>query len=499
MKAIIVFYDTLIRDLLPPYNPEAETIAPNFCRLARHSVQFDNCYIGSVPCIPARRELHTGRYNFLHREWGPIEPFDDSMPEILKKNGVYTHLISDHLHYWEDGGATYHTRYSSWEIVRGQEGEPWKGEVAQPEIPPVLFIPQKMEGQGASSLWRHDWVNRKYINQSSDFPGNKVFDLGCEFIEKNQSEDNWLLQIETFNPHEPFFVPKEYLDLYQDTYNGDHFDWPRGRVAQSPEAIDHIGVLYRALVTMCDTNLGRVLDMMDKYDMWNDTMLIVGTDHGFSLGEREYWGKNILPNYNEIAHIPLFIWDPREKICDETRDSLVQLIDWAPTLLDFFNVTIPQDMQGKPLDNVIRSDEPIRDHAFYGVFSGHINVTDAHHTFFKAPLPEKVNDIYNYTLMPLQMKKFMSIKDLQSMELVKPFSFTKGCPVLKIKAKEKYRVHDFGSLLFNIDEDPNQTNPIENNELQSRFERKIQEFMVDNEAPIELYERFGYNTPDEKE
>lgn len=59
-----------------------------------------------------------------------MEPFDDSMPEILKKGGVYTHLVSDHQHYWEDGGATYHNRYSSWEIARGQEGDNWKADVA---------------------------------------------------------------------------------------------------------------------------------------------------------------------------------------------------------------------------------------------------------------------------------------------------------------------------------------------------------------------------------
>ena len=40
--------------------------------------------------MPARRELHTGRYNFLHRSWGPLEPFDDSMPQLLDDNGAST-------------------------------------------------------------------------------------------------------------------------------------------------------------------------------------------------------------------------------------------------------------------------------------------------------------------------------------------------------------------------------------------------------------------------
>ena len=137
MKAILILFDTLNRHMLPPYGCEW-TQAPNFERLAQRTVTFENAYVGSMPCMPARRELHTGRYNFLHRSWGPLEPFDDSMPQILVENGVYTHLGSANYHYWEDGGATYHNRYSTWENVRGQEGDLWIGQVADPHIPETL-------------------------------------------------------------------------------------------------------------------------------------------------------------------------------------------------------------------------------------------------------------------------------------------------------------------------------------------------------------------------
>ena len=115
MKAIMVMYDSLNRHMLPNYGCDW-TIAPNFHRLGKRSVTFDTVFVGSMPCIPARRELHTARYNFLHRSWGPFEPFDDSAIEIIGNNGIYTHLVSDHLHYWQDGGATYHERFNSWEI-----------------------------------------------------------------------------------------------------------------------------------------------------------------------------------------------------------------------------------------------------------------------------------------------------------------------------------------------------------------------------------------------
>ena len=121
MKAITIMYDSLNRNYLPCYG-DTESITPNFKRLAEKTVTFDKFYVGSLPCIPARRELHTGRYNFMHRCWGPLEPFDDSMPAILGEHGIYSHCVTDHAHYWQEGGSTYHTNFSSCEMIRGQEG-----------------------------------------------------------------------------------------------------------------------------------------------------------------------------------------------------------------------------------------------------------------------------------------------------------------------------------------------------------------------------------------
>lgn len=489
MKAIIVFYDSLNKRYLPNYNPDCKTITPNFERLGKHTITFDHSYVGSMPCMPARRELHTGRHNFLHREWGPLEPFDDSMPEILKTNGIYTHLISDHLHYWEDGGCNYHTRYNSWEIVRGQEGDHWKGCVGEVAIPPVVSVPIQMTGNGISQGWKYDWVNREYITEESQFPSSQVFDLGCEFIHKNHREDNWLLQIETFDPHEPFFSPDKYQELYPEEYEGNHFDWPRGVVKQSEDEIEHCRRQYQSLVTMCDYHLGKVLDLMDKYDLWKDTMLIVGTDHGFLLAEHDYWGKNQMPYYNEIANTPLFMWNPKIPVLNERRSSIVQLIDWAPTILDYFSLPVPKDMKGSVLSKVLAEDKPVRDTAIYGVFSGHVNVTDGHYTYMRAADPKRINDIYNYTLMPAYMTRRMPVSHLQSAVLHQPFQFTKGCEVLKIPATDKYKVAHFGNLLFDNEVDPDQLNPIQNEDLEVTMIHKMIKAMKDMDSPSEQFYR----------
>ena len=116
MKTVFLLFDSLNRLMLEPYGSTLFA-TPNFKRLARKAITFDKHYIGSMPCMPARRDMQTGRHSFLHRSWGPLEPFDNSFPEILKQRNIYSHLISDHYHYWEDGGATYHTRYNSFDFI----------------------------------------------------------------------------------------------------------------------------------------------------------------------------------------------------------------------------------------------------------------------------------------------------------------------------------------------------------------------------------------------
>ncbi|MGM0904174.1 MAG: sulfatase [Bacillota bacterium] len=488
MRAIMVMFDSLNRHMLPNYGCDW-THAPNFVKIAEKTVTFDQCYAGSLPCMPARRELHTGRYNFLHRSWGPVEPFDNSMPEILKQNGVYTHLVTDHQHYWEDGGATYHPRYSSFEIVRGQEGDPWKGHVKNPEIPAT----ETPEPLVSSKMFRQDVVNRSYFESEENHPQAVTFSLGMDFIEKNKDEDNWFLQLETFDPHEPFFAYQHYKDLYPHEYNGKHFDWPPYYfVQESDEVVEHGKYEYAALLSMCDHYLGRVIDLMDKHDMWKDTMLIVNTDHGYLLGEHGWWSKSIMPVYQEIAHTPLFVWDPRVGIKGERRQSIVQTVDLAPTLLEFFGVPLPENMDGQPLRQTIQSDRPIREIALFGFHGGHVNITDGNFVYMRAPVSSENKPLFEYTLMPTHMREMFSPGELNNIEIQEPFSFTKGCQTMKIQAGKGFvNPFQYGSKLFDLTIDPRQTKEIEDLETELKFIKKLAEKMRENDAPKEQFARLG--------
>lgn len=483
MRAVMLLFDTLNREYLPAYGC-GWTKLPNFRRLEEHSLTFDRFYAGSLPCIPARRELHTGRHNFLHRSWGPLEPQDESVIDCLKAGGVYTHLCTDHYHYWEDGGATYHTRFNTWQGRRGQEGDPWMGQVRDPEIP------EGARGHKVGTLWRQDWVNREFMDTTEKMPQTLTVNDGVDFIARNRDEDRWFLQLEVFDPHEPFYVQEEFRKLYEESWDGPPLDWPDyGPNSYTPEQTEHLRRLYAALMTMCDRSLGRVLDVFDRYDLWKDTMLIVNTDHGFMLGEKDWMGKNIQPCYEEISHIPFFIWDPR--VCETgRRQALCQTVDVPATLAGFFGVKPPAGMEGRDLLPVIRFDRPIRRAALFGVHGGHVNVTDGHTVLMRAPRTAANGPLYEYTLEPMHMNMRFTVGELRSAQLVSEPGFA-PCPVLKIKARQFANPYWYGDLMFDLDSDPHELVPVRDGAKELELLNAMAELMREDRAPSDQFERIG--------
>lgn len=495
MKAIVVMFDSLNRRMLPPYGCDW-VHAPNFARLARRTAVFTSSYVCSMPCMPARRDFHTGRPNFLHRSWGPLEPFDDSVPQMLREAGVYTHLASDHYHYWEDGGATYHTRYSSWEFFRGQEGDPWRGQVGDPPIP-ARARGRNAEPHGYS---RQDRINREAMRREADQPQPRTFAAGLDFIRRNAADDRWLLHLETFDPHEPFFSHRRYKDLYPYDPDAMLLDWPPYREVTEPsEEVEHLRYEYAALVSQCDAYLGDVLDLMDELDLWRDTMLVVWTDHGFMLGEHGCWAKVWQPFYNEIAHTPFFVWDPRCGVAGAERRALVQpSIDLGPTLLDYFGVAPTSDMLGKPLARCIERDTPVREAAIYGMHGAQVNVTDGRYVYMRGPAGVGNEPLADYTLMPTAMRGFLRAENLRRASLAGPLPFTKGYPVLRVPAQSWAAMRGAAAqtLLFDLQSDPGQERPIRDAEAERRMVGHLLRLMRECAAPAEQYARLGLDRVD---
>lgn len=511
MRLVYVLFDSLNRHALGPYGGKAIT-TPAFNRLAARSVTFDNHYVGSLPCMPARRDLHTGRLNLLHRPWGPLEPFDNAYPEVLAGHGVYSHMITDHYHYFEDGGVGFHGRYNSWEFFRGQEKDKWRGVVRPPiERYKAEYHPFVFDGATGPNSNLPYVVSREAIDAEEKFPLVQCFASALDFIETNREADDWVLHLECFDPHEPFFAARRFRDGLETGYQGPILDWPRyGRFDLAGEEGDELRASYYALLRMCDEYLGKLLDAFDANDLWKDTALIVSTDHGLLLGEHEYWGKNRPPFFNEVTHIPLFVYDPRRpELAGQRRAALTQTTDLMPTILELFGAPIPPEVTGRSLLGTLADDRPVRDACLYGQFGGAINVTDGRYTYFRYPEGAAGREqLYHYTLMPTHMRTFFEPIELKDATLFGPFDFTKGVQVLRLpvvaEAKAnmtaRYPLLDPRTALYDLASDPGQEVPLaaqvaEVEAVQARMVALMEAEMRAHDAPVEAYRRLGLTPP----
>lgn len=311
MKAVFVLFDSLNRLALGAHGG-ASVPTPNLDRFARErAVTFDGHYVGSLPCMPARRDMHTGRLNLMHRSWGPLEPLDNSCFEQPTRAGVHTHLVSDHLHCFEDGGGGYHARFDTHDFVRGQEYDPWIAMAKPPVDRPREAYDARHDDFDAHPKRLQGAVNREVVREEADHPGPQCFARAFEFLDRNAGAQDWLLQIECFDPHEPFHSPERFLAMFPTGHEGPVLDWPNyAKVTESEGEVAEIRADYAALVAMCDDYFGRLLDRFDEDGLWDDTALILSTDHGFLPAEHDWWAKCRQPYYEETAHIPLMVAHP---------------------------------------------------------------------------------------------------------------------------------------------------------------------------------------------
>ncbi|WP_283638681.1 sulfatase [Marinovum algicola] len=500
MKTVLVLFDSLNRHALSPYGGDTVP-TPNFDRLAARSARFDNHHVGSMPCMPARRDLLTGRMSFLHRSWGPIEPFDVTFPEVLSRDkGVYSHFVTDHFHYWEDGGATYHNRYDSHEFFRGQEGDRWKG-VAAPDWPAIdrRFDPAQVSRK-PRSYKRHNVVNRDFIEDEAGHPSYQTFAAGVDFIEANKAADNWFLQIETFAPHEPFFAPKRFRDIAGARADGPALDWPEYGYSDRPlEEQAELRASYHASLAMCDELLGQVLDVFDRDGLWVDTALIVTTDHGFLLGEHDLWAKNRMTLYREIAQIPLFVHDPGHPAADGTQvDGLSQTPDLAATILDLYDTPRPPQMAAPSLRPMLAGKPSAHQALIYGYFGGAVNLTDGRHSYHRYPPDMAEQEVYQYTLMPTHIFDFFHPEELTRAELAPPMPFSRDMPLLRVPVSEKsamWNAYGPGCLiesetrLFDLARDPGQAAALDDPALEARLAGQMADLMRGLDAPEEAFAR----------
>ena len=507
MKTVFILCDTLNRRMLPAYGGDA--ITPNMDRLASRSVVFDNHWCGSAPCMPARRDIMTGRLNFLEKPWGAMEPFDQSLQSILSgEKNVHTQMFSDHAHYVIPGGENYTKGFTAWEVNRGQEGDPvWTRpckDGIRPDVPP----------EGFKGTWSEaERENRSHFRTEYDYPSVKTMWHAAEWLEDNHDADNFFLWVEAFDPHEPFDCPKYYLDMYEKEgdYDGPDFTHPSYAPNEfTPEETEHLRRRCKALTTMTDRHLGEILDVMDKYNMWEDTMVILTTDHGYHLGEHGYMAKTYMPPYSEVFHIPLMAAAPG--VTPGRCSALTQNIDVLPTVLEYFGISedvLQYRIHGRSLLPAMRREtDTVHESTIYGYFGKQIAWTDGKYTYFRAAKDETNTPLYVYTAMPTVLRQYyggndgLNVEDYGRIEMGRFLSWTEY-PVYRFPADILHWTnvsqefvgrspYNEETLLFDIENDYAQQHPIEDAALESACAAQLKACMERYDAPVEQYTRMGF-------
>jgi arylsulfatase A-like enzyme len=319
MNVIVVLLDTLRRDHLSCYGTgnasrflHEPIKTPHFDRFSERAMTFTEAHLGSFPCMPARRDLWTGRIGFPWRGWGPLEDNDLDFIDLLRSSGWINMLISDHYHLLGRDAGNYHFGFNGWDMIRGQEHDPYVTEPLQDGTKADL------DHLTSGAWYLHQKNKRGESRDEEHLFAPRVFRRASSWLERNaapsvRSEKPFLLMVECFDPHEPWDPPSFRTERFDPGYKGKQPHSPVYGDSNrfSREEMRQMRALYAAELTMADHWFGRFLDRVDQLGLWDDTMLIVTTDHGFFLGEHGLVGKpELVPLYNEISHIPFMVYHP---------------------------------------------------------------------------------------------------------------------------------------------------------------------------------------------
>lgn len=341
MNVILIQIDSLNRHFLPSYGNDWVQ-APNLTAFAQRGTIFEQHYVGSLPCMPARREIWTGTEEFWWRGWGPLEPWDQTLAYLVGRQGIISQLITDHYHLFEWGSHSYPYDYAGYEFIRGHEYDNWRT-APLAHIPPWAERMVERMGDGASIYLR----NTQHFQEESDFFGPRVMQTTAEWLDQNHQQKQFLLHVDCFDVHEPFHIPEPYRSMYTDDNYRRYSPWPRyGRVDEgaatlTPEEVAWVRAQFAGKLTMLDTWLGRVMAQLDRHRLWERTCVIITTDHGHYLGEHGWIGKPAAPLYHMLCHVPLLVWHPHGAHNGGRVGALTQTVDLYAAVLDLLGAPVP--------------------------------------------------------------------------------------------------------------------------------------------------------------
>jgi arylsulfatase A-like enzyme len=376
-------------------HPQVRT--PNMDRLAKRGVAFTNAHCTTPLCQPSRTAVLTGLAATTTKVYGNGGKFDHTaykmLPQYFADHGYTTYGAGKIHHKKSVTRAIFEDSYTPeqrWSPFDSKDVDYTKRELPSKGSPkPKHVISNGPAGkryvlpfnQMPSERSPQDRKGESFDWSAFDLPDEafgdcKIADWSIERIKAHNANKPFFLTVGFYRPHIPLYAPKKYFDLYPltsirlpDTIPDDLADVPvagKERALNAVTAGTHAHVMkhkqwkhavqaYLASVSFVDYQVGRLLDCLDRSPHADNTIVVLFSDHGWHLGEKQAWGKQSA--WVHSTQVPLIISSPKT-VSDALCDEAVSLLDLYPTLSELAGLP-PRDMDGVSLTDLLRN--PLRE------------------------------------------------------------------------------------------------------------------------------------------
>ncbi|MEM1295720.1 MAG: sulfatase [Verrucomicrobiota bacterium] len=369
-----------LNDYISPLDHHPGLRTPNFDRLAERSVTFANAHSAAPACHPSRVAVMTGVHpstSGIYRNlFGAHGPRWRHESPVLSDAVVLSQHFRNHGYHAVGGGKIFHTLQwtpgdsqndpDAWDAYRGDPLDPISADWPRPEFK----VAQSQGFVGKRPLKNYYFGAAVLEEPEESYGDHLVVDWAVEQLQMEQ-EKPLFLAVGLFRPHIPWEVPQKWFDLYP----GESVQLPKHREDDLEDAFDHgrrswhkwvmdneqwphLMRGYLASISYVDHQLGRLLDGLDASPLRENTIVVLWSDHGFHIGEKENWEKFAL--WDQSTRVPLFIHAPNLSQDGSKTRQPATLTDLYPTLCELAGLPIPAQCDGLSLVPQLNDPEAAR-------------------------------------------------------------------------------------------------------------------------------------------
>jgi arylsulfatase A-like enzyme len=359
-----------LNDYISPLDNHPGVKTPNFDRLAKRSVTFANAHCAAPACHPSRVAVMTGvhpsRSGVYVNLFGAHGPRWREESPLLKDAVVMSQHFRNHGYRALGGGKLFHALQwspgdsqndpAAWDAYRGDPLDP-----ISPDWPRPTHTPDAQDGlTPGRPLGERQLFGATPLNVPDEQTGDhKVVDWAVAELRRPQDKPLFLA-VGLFRPHIPWEVPQKWFDLHPLA----KVKLPQHRADDLADAHDHgrrtwhkwvtenkqwekFMQGYLASISYTDFQLGRLLDALDASPLRDNTIVVLWSDHGFHIGEKENWEKFAL--WDQTTRVPLFLHAPGLSRDGAKTRQPATLTDIYPTLCELAGLPVPAQCDGVSL------------------------------------------------------------------------------------------------------------------------------------------------------